>query len=440
MLPILRVHQLATFCLAVAGLAMLSRGDEKLNYVAAPLKTELHRSKISAKASAFAIVNASAFEASGVEDLKGLPRERFEADLRSMSAKDDRLLRILISHGGNKRLSKDAVVQLKEQLGKSAKSCGYREVEFTEQWTSTEWESGNGALGTGLLDDSGQENLIMNPMLIAAPLRTRISKLHIGSGDAFIELRQPFDARRQQLTDDTQTAIRRAVESMKLDTTRELLFHVSSTKAGKQAIESLFSNRQPPAIPQDAPQVIKDVLLEERKSFQISPALKLAQELGFKSISYRHSGNGGAPELLLETKAPDFELKDLAGQSVKFSEWRKDRPALISFWGVACGPCRLEAPHLSRLHEKYGADVAILGINAYRETEETIQAYVTKEKLKHPIVIGGGTLAETIYQVGAYPTTFWINHRGEVVRYVVGFENGAELEAELVDFMADDKR
>ncbi len=137
--------------------------------------------------------------------------------------------------------------------------------------------------------------------------------------------------------------------------------------------------------------------------------------------------------------APNFELKSLDGSLLKWAEWRRGRPALITFWGVACGPCRLEAPHLSRFHVKYGEDIAIIGINAYDETDETIIAYVTNEKLKHQIVVGGNMVAKSTYHVAAYPTTFWINRRGEVVRYAVGFENGEQLEAELIDFLADEK-
>ncbi len=227
---------------------------------------------------------------------------------------------------------------------------------------------------------------------------------------------------------------------MELSSVRKLHFSVSSTKAGAECIDKLFSNRQPPAIPDDAPPVIKELLLKEREGFKKSPALQLAEELGFQEVSCSHSSNGGAPELLLAKQAPEFELKSLDGSLVKWSEWRSGRPALITFWGVACGPCRLEAPHLSRLHEKYGDKVAIIGINAYDETDETILDYVTKEKLKHQIVVGGSQVASSAYKVAAYPTTFWINRGGEVVRYEIGFENGEQLEAELIAFLANGKQ
>ncbi len=321
----------------------------------------------------------------------------------------------------------------------SSIKCGYLEPKVSEEWTSRDWMSSAGSLGTGLMDDSGEENLVITKELVAVPLQTRISKLHAGMADVCIKLRRPFDAHNLNLSDRTENAIRNAMQSMELSSRSKLHFQLSSTKAGAESVDELFSNRQPPAIPDDAPQVIKELLLKERESFKKSPALELAQELGFQEIGYTHSSNGGAPELLLDNQAPDFELKSLNGSLVKWAEWRNGRPALITFWGVACGPCRLEAPHLSRLHDKYGDQIAIIGINAYPETDEEVSAYVTDEKLNHQIVVGGNNVARTSYHVAAYPTTFWINHRGEVVRYVIGFESGEQLEAELVDFLADNR-
>lgn len=417
----------------------MCQADDNLGYVLAPLRTELHRSEISSRASAALILNANALVPDR-EDMLGAIRTPLETDLRTLSAKMDTYLLIRIQYSGEKKLEKEDIVRLKMHLKELAAKCGYRESQLTEEWTSTAWELGTGMLGSGLMDDPGDENLIINKTLIAAPVRTRVSKLRLGMADAMIKLRRPIDARNLEISDQTKDAIRSAIQSMKLSSKGKLFFDISSSKAGANAVETLFSNRQPPAIPADAPPAIKELLQQQSENFKMSPAMTLARELGFEELGYRHSSNGGAPEQLLDIGAPRFELKGLNGDLIKWPEWRGDRPALLVFWGVACGPCRLEAPHLSRLHEKYGADIAILGINAYDETNETVQAYVSKEKLKHQIVVGGKDLADATYHVGAYPTTFWIDRHGKIVRYVVGFENGDELEAELVEFLAAQKR
>lgn len=437
MTAIQRIMQLAGLLLALSLRSPASLGDDKLDYVLAPLQTEFHRSEISSTASAILIWNAKAAESIRGDDLLETCRTYLEADLRRLSLKTGDVLLIRIQYSGGIKLEKDVMDRLKDQLERLAIQCGYLEPKISETWTSSEWMSGVGSLGTGLLDDSGEENLFLTKELVAVPLRTRISRLHAVMADVSIKLRQPFDAHNLTLSDQTKNAIRNAVQTMKLSSTRKLHFQISSTKAGAESVDVLFSNRQPPAIPDDTPKGIKELLLKQREGFKKSPALELAQELGFQEIGYSHSSNGGAPELLLDNLAPNFELRSLDGSLVKWAEWRRGRPALITFWGVACGPCRLEAPHLSRLHDKYGDQIAIIGINAYDETDEVVSAFVTKEKLNHQIVVGGNAVARSSYHVAAFPTTFWINHRGEIVRYVVGFENGDQLEEELVAFLAD---
>ncbi len=439
MKAIQRIMQIAGLLLGLSLRLPGSLGDDELGYVLAPLQTEFHRSEISSSASAILIWNANSAAAIRGDDLLETCRTQLDADLNELSQKTGTVLLIRIQYSLGTQLEKDVIVRLKDQLKELANKCGYLELKFSEEWTSSDWMSSIGALGTGLLDDSEEENLYVSKELVAVPVRTRISKLHAGMADVRIKLRQPFDAYNLNLSEQTKNAIRKAVQSMELSSRSKLHFQLDSTSAGAGVVDELFSNRQPPAIPEDAPKVIKELLLKQRENFKKSPALELAQELGFQDISYSHSSNGGAPELLLQKQAPDFELKSLDGNLVKWEEWRKGRPALITFWGVACGPCRLEAPHLSRLHHKYGGQIAIIGINAYPETDEEVSAYVAKEKLGHQIVVGGNSVARSSYGVAAYPTTFWVNQLGEVVRYVVGFESGEQLEAELVDFLAGEK-
>ena len=95
---------------------------------------------------------------------------------------------------------------------------------------------------------------------------------------------------------------------------------------------------------------------------------------------------------------------------------------------MACGPCRVEAPHLSALYEKYqGAGFTLLAVNAYDETAETVAEYVKKESLVYPVALRGREVAQQKYSVGAYPTTFWIDREGFVIDYSIGFDPGDEV-------------
>ena len=62
--------------------------------------------------------------------------------------------------------------------------------------------------------------------------------------------------------------------------------------------------------------------------------------------------------------APDFELKDETGQTIKLSDL-KGKFVYIDFWGMGCGPCIYEFQNsIAKLHEKYkDFDIAYVYIN-----------------------------------------------------------------------------
>jgi len=65
------------------------------------------------------------------------------------------------------------------------------------------------------------------------------------------------------------------------------------------------------------------------------------------------AGRGELPELTLECLG--------GGRSVDLSELKG--PAVISVWAQWCAPCREEMPELQKFHERYGDEVALLGID-----------------------------------------------------------------------------
>jgi len=58
--------------------------------------------------------------------------------------------------------------------------------------------------------------------------------------------------------------------------------------------------------------------------------------------------------LLVGQTAPDFTLESMDGAKIRLVDAVRNKVALVTFWGVACGPCRQETPHLSALYEKSG--------------------------------------------------------------------------------------
>jgi thiol-disulfide isomerase/thioredoxin len=86
-------------------------------------------------------------------------------------------------------------------------------------------------------------------------------------------------------------------------------------------------------------------------------------------------------------------------------------------------PCRREAPYLSRIQEKYGPQgLVVVAVNAYDEERQVIADFVSKEKLKQTVLLMGSKVAQDLYAAPSYPTSYWIDREGKVVRREMGFQ------------------
>lgn len=71
---------------------------------------------------------------------------------------------------------------------------------------------------------------------------------------------------------------------------------------------------------------------------------------------------GGSP-VVQGQPAPDFALKNLAGENLRLSEWRGE-VVLLSFWAKWCGRCSDQLQELERLQKQYaGRGVRIVTVN-----------------------------------------------------------------------------
>src|SRR6185503_11084605 len=59
-------------------------------------------------------------------------------------------------------------------------------------------------------------------------------------------------------------------------------------------------------------------------------------------------------QLRAGTKAPDIDLKTLAGARFQLSAL-KGHPVVMTFWGTWCPPCREEFPELADAYRKHHA-------------------------------------------------------------------------------------
>ena len=79
-------------------------------------------------------------------------------------------------------------------------------------------------------------------------------------------------------------------------------------------------------------------------------------------------------------------------------------PVLIDFWATWCGPCRMLAPELSAIAEKYNGKIKVAKINV--DDNENIAAR---------------------FEVNSIPALYLINNK-QIVKNAVGFRTQEQIE------------
>jgi thiol-disulfide isomerase/thioredoxin len=98
---------------------------------------------------------------------------------------------------------------------------------------------------------------------------------------------------------------------------------------------------------------------------------------------------------------------------------------VVNFWYAGCPPCRVEAPDLEALSQKYKADgVGFLGVNLY-DTASTAESFEKEKGVTYPSVLDRDTgsvllaFSKTV-PPKATPTTLVIDKKGRVSARILG--------------------
>jgi thiol-disulfide isomerase/thioredoxin len=180
------------------------------------------------------------------------------------------------------------------------------------------------------------------------------------------------------------------------------------------------------------------------KNWEIAYSSTKGSNVGFKEILTKIEN-----EQLAELKkkisskkinkpAPDFQLKDLSGNSVKLTDL-KGKVILVDFWATWCGPCKSSFPFLQKAYEKYqnNENVKFFAIDTWErvaseEREKIVKKFLQENKYTFPVLYddeSNGTVGK--YEVSGIPTKFMIDKEGKIQFMSVGFDKGEEMMKEI---------
>ncbi len=124
------------------------------------------------------------------------------------------------------------------------------------------------------------------------------------------------------------------------------------------------------------------------------------------------------------SNAGNLGWKSFAGENVKLADL-KGKVVVLDFWATYCPPCLEEIPHLNDLHNKYGANLQIVGLHiGGAEDEARVPEFVQKLRINYALAYPENELSQTLLGTNnAIPQTFVFDKNGKLVKKLVGFDN-----------------
>jgi len=116
--------------------------------------------------------------------------------------------------------------------------------------------------------------------------------------------------------------------------------------------------------------------------------------------------------------APDFQLKDLSGETVRLSDLR-GKAVLINFWSMSCSTCLSEMPDFEEFYRSKPENVEVLMINLDRDPDK-VRTYIQNKRYTFRVLCDQKGETVRSYLIRGVPTTILVDEEGVIRSRIEG--------------------
>jgi peroxiredoxin len=128
-------------------------------------------------------------------------------------------------------------------------------------------------------------------------------------------------------------------------------------------------------------------------------------------------------------EAPNFHLRDLAGNMMSLSQFR-GKVVLLNFWATWCGPCRVEMPAMEQLYRTIPrGEFEILAVSTDPQGVAVTRPFQREMGFTFPILHDSEYRVGIIYGARTLPLTFMVDRQGVIRKKIFGARDWDSPEA-----------
>ena len=129
-----------------------------------------------------------------------------------------------------------------------------------------------------------------------------------------------------------------------------------------------------------------------------------------EDIKLRESRSNLNKSGLIGKKVPNFESKDMGGNTISLEE-SKGKVVVLNFWFAACKPCIEEIPALNEVYEKYKNNSNVIFASITFDDSIKAKSFQKKYSFKYPVIPNEKRICD-LFEITAFPTNIIIDKDG----------------------------